>query len=34
MPHPFEEFRAKRQAGNDKALDTENLLTKRFFFAG
>ena len=31
MPHPFEEFRAKRQAGNDKALDTENLLTKRFF---
>ncbi len=31
MTHPFEEFRAKRLAGNEKALDTENLLTKRFF---
>ncbi|WP_444994153.1 carboxymuconolactone decarboxylase family protein [Aliikangiella sp. IMCC44359] len=29
MPHPFEEFRAKRQAGNEKLLDTENLVTKR-----
>ena len=31
MTHPFETFRAKRQAGNDKVLATDNLLTKRFF---
>ncbi|WP_144393302.1 carboxymuconolactone decarboxylase family protein [Pleionea sediminis] len=31
MTHPFEEFRAKRKAGNEKALETDNLLTKRFF---
>lgn len=31
MTHPFEEFRAKRQAGNAKALDTNSLLIKRFF---
>ena len=31
MTHPFETFRAQRKAGNEKALDTNNLLTKRFF---
>lgn len=30
MTHPFEAFREKRLAGNEKLLDTENLLTKRF----
>ncbi|MGX5174212.1 carboxymuconolactone decarboxylase family protein [Aliikangiella sp. IMCC44653] len=30
MSHPFEEFRAKRKAGNEKLLSTDNLLTKRF----
>ena len=30
MSHPFEEFRAKRIAGNEKVLITDNLLTKRF----
>jgi len=30
MSHPFEEFRQKRLAGNEKLLDTDNLLTKRF----
>ena len=29
--HPFEEFRAKRLAGNEAALDTNSLLVKRFF---
>ncbi|NVJ66095.1 MAG: carboxymuconolactone decarboxylase family protein [Gammaproteobacteria bacterium] len=29
--HPFEEFRAKRLAGNEAALDTNSLLIKRFF---
>ncbi|MCO7222899.1 carboxymuconolactone decarboxylase family protein [Pleionea sp. CnH1-48] len=31
MTHPFETFREKRKAGNEKALDTDNLMTKRFF---
>ncbi|MEE4244104.1 MAG: carboxymuconolactone decarboxylase family protein [Kangiellaceae bacterium] len=31
MTHPFETFRQKRLEGNDKALDTDNLLIKRFF---
>ncbi len=31
MTHPFETFRQKRLEGNEKALATENLLTKRFF---
>lgn len=30
MTHPFEEFREKRKAGNERLLDTQNLLTKRF----
>lgn len=30
MSHPFEEFRQKRLAGNEKLLETDNLLTKRF----
>lgn len=29
--HPFEQFRAQREAGNSKALDTDSLLIKRFF---
>ncbi|GAA4364906.1 carboxymuconolactone decarboxylase family protein [Kangiella marina] len=29
--HPFEVFRAEREAGNEKALDTDSLLIKRFF---
>ena len=29
--HPFEQFRAEREAGNEKALDTDSLLIKRFF---
>ncbi len=29
--HPFEEFRAKRKAGNEAALETNSLLIKRFF---
>ncbi len=29
--HPFEEFRAKRLAGNEAALDTNSLLVKRLF---
>ena len=29
--HPFEQFRADREAGNEKALDTDSLLIKRFF---
>lgn len=29
--HPFEQFRAEREAGNAKALDTDSLLIKRFF---
>lgn len=31
MTHAFEEFRKKRLEGNEKALNTDNLLTKRFF---
>lgn len=31
MTHPFEEFREKRLAGNELALDTNSLLIKRFF---
>ena len=31
MPHPFEEFRRRREAGNEKVLDTDNLAIKRFF---
>lgn len=31
MNHPFEEFRRRRDAGNAKVLDTENLAIKRFF---
>ncbi len=31
IKHPFEEFRAKRLAGNEAALDTNSLLVKRFF---
>lgn len=30
MPHPFEQFRQKRQQGNARLLDTKNLVTKRF----
>lgn len=30
MKHPFEEFRQKRLEGNEKLLETDNLLTKRF----
>ncbi|MCW8878072.1 MAG: carboxymuconolactone decarboxylase family protein [Kangiellaceae bacterium] len=30
MSHPFEEFREKRQQGNERLLDTKNLVTKRF----
>jgi AhpD family alkylhydroperoxidase len=30
MSHAFEEFRNKRLAGNEKLLNTNNLLTKRF----
>ena len=29
--HPFEQFREQREAGNEKALDTDSLLIKRFF---
>jgi AhpD family alkylhydroperoxidase len=31
MSHPFEVFRARRAAGNDKVLDTDSLAIKRFF---
>jgi AhpD family alkylhydroperoxidase len=31
MTHDFENFRARRKAGNARVLDTENLATKRFF---
>lgn len=31
LEHPFEHFRAQREAGNEKALDTDSLLIKRFF---
>ncbi len=31
MTNAFEAFREKRLAGNEKALNTDNLLTKRFF---
>ena len=31
MSHPFEDFRARREAGNARVLDTHNLATKRFF---
>jgi len=31
MSHPFEEFRRRREAGNEKVLDTDNLAIKRFF---
>lgn len=31
IKHPFEQFRAEREAGNEKALDTDSLLIKRFF---
>ncbi len=31
MAHPFETFRKRRTAGNEKVLDTENLAIKRFF---
>ena len=31
MTHPFEAFRKRREAGNSKVLDTENLAIKRFF---
>ncbi len=30
MTHPFEAFREKRKQGNERLLDTKNLLTKRF----
>ncbi|MET1253701.1 carboxymuconolactone decarboxylase family protein [Aliikangiella maris] len=30
MTHPFEEYRKKRKAGNEKLLKTDNLVTKRF----
>lgn len=30
MKQPFEEFREKRQEGNERLLDTKNLVTKRF----
>lgn len=30
MKHPFEEFREKRIKGNEKLLNTDNLVTKRF----
>ena len=31
MNHSFEEFRARREAGNARVLDTDNLAIKRFF---
>ncbi len=31
MSHEFESFRARREAGNAKVLNTDNLATKRFF---
>lgn len=31
MTHDFEAFRARREAGNLKVLDTDNLAIKRFF---
>lgn len=31
MTHPFEAFRARREQGNLKVLDTESLAIKRFF---
>ncbi len=31
MTHPFEQFRARRAAGNAKVLATDNLAVKRFF---
>ncbi len=31
MTHPFETFRQRREAGNAKVLDTDNLAIKRFF---
>ena len=31
MPHAFEEFRARRERGNEKVLQTESLAIKRFF---
>ena len=31
MSHAFEAFRARREAGNARVLDTENLAIKRFF---
>jgi AhpD family alkylhydroperoxidase len=31
MNHPFEEFRARREAGNAAVLATDNLAIKRFF---
>ena len=31
MSKRFEEFRARREAGNARVLNTENLATKRFF---
>lgn len=30
MSHSFEEYRKKRQQGNERLLDTKNLVTKRF----
>ncbi len=30
MTHPFEEFRKKREQGNEKLLNTDNLSIKRF----
>ena len=31
MTHRFEDFRARRETGNARLLDTDNLATKRFF---
>jgi len=31
MKHPFEEFKARREAGNAKVLATDSLAIKRFF---
>lgn len=31
VSHPFEEFRARREAGNARVLGTHHLGTKRFF---
>jgi len=31
MPHPFEQFRERRERGNTAVLNTDSLVIKRFF---